>query len=594
MRPSWGANPPTFQLTLLYGDQLGALTTLTLANSITAAIANEYGNVWKQVEPELQGDRPYWKMQPDPNGGGNVLGTGVNATIEFSFTGIQATLPPGVDSAITVAYVSWSSIPGYRDGAIGIPVTRLAGPQIASFSADPQIVGPGQTTMQTVLSWQAAHADGVTFQVPGVPEAEEFDIQGSGPIPGGITTPATQALGITAFRNVLAARPTAGDQRITDTQWHKLSVVTRTDIALPVADFPVLVLLPGAETAYVFWYMTASYIKIDLSTGTAGAPVNLQPLVKPPLTVLGTQTAVSTADGKTLYIGAQASDPPNTPWLLTFDVESETVTAQSDIGPQLQSNQVNSPYVIALTPDGKTIFASTLVTTTAGNDSVEDPYELLVIDAASLSVTTRHPWGTMPETGPVMATSADGTKIFTRTFKGAAILDTTDGALTPVTSIDLTDPGQLVPLLTGVLTPDGRQIYMLTFDITTINQDQGTATGYITAIDVGVGDTTLSVGDSVLLGTLPVTDDALEAALLGMWDSNWSAVSTDGSTVYVFAQPDIAVLDRSTGGLQVWPAANPAEILATPNLLAGPRPATAYCVLIEKNGCAMSTITLSS
>lgn len=128
---SW-EQQPAFQLTLVYGDEAGALTTLALASGIELNIRNDFGNAWEPVVKKTQGSEPYWVMQPSANGGGNVLGTGQQATIAFDLTGIDSQVPAG----LTYAYISYRNIPGYNDGYYAVEILKVD-PLRISLSATP-------------------------------------------------------------------------------------------------------------------------------------------------------------------------------------------------------------------------------------------------------------------------------------------------------------------------------------------------------------------------------------------------------------------------------------------------------------------------
>src|SRR5471032_1595400 len=130
---SWGAAPPTFQLSLIFGDGPGALTSGADAGGIAMNISDAFGNVWLPVAKQSQGPNPTWIMQPDATSGGTVLGTGTNATISFEITNIVSQLPQG----LTYAYLSYSNIPGYNDGFYGLEIIKVNPIVINSFTATP-------------------------------------------------------------------------------------------------------------------------------------------------------------------------------------------------------------------------------------------------------------------------------------------------------------------------------------------------------------------------------------------------------------------------------------------------------------------------
>jgi hypothetical protein len=571
---SWGPQPPTFQLTFLYGDEVGALTPLTDATQITGAIYNPYGNVWKAVQQKVQGKKPYWRMQPDPNGGGTVLGSGANATIEFRFSEIRATLPPGVDFANTNAYVSWSGIPGYNDGATGVPITKRAGPAVTEFSANPSVVGYGQSVLQTTLSWNAAHADGVTFRnVPGVDEASVFSPQGSGPIEGGVKAQKHSPLTVIAFKNVDAGAEGQLGTQLTSSMTIELPQVTRTDIPLGGKGNPELVILRGRDQAFVFFDADSRFATIDLRSPKQPVLTDLNTLVKSPLTVARVQDAASSPDSSLLYIAA--FDPNNTPWVLTLDLATNTISNQWSIARPIQSNQKLTDVMLIAAPDGKKVFASTQVTSYRPHVTEEDPFELLTLDASSGAIIAHFPWGLLLNAGHVFATTPDGSKLFQSNPGAVAIMDASDGSV--VSMVDFADSLEWSPLYAGVLAPGGRQIYVPVLDFSNFSQKDDVAPIYIATIEVDPDATELTLGRSLPLGTFGLAAELDTAnTFLGFWRGTWTALSADATTLYVLIPPWFAVIDLATEEVQWWPAASSLEDLLAPRIATGSEPNVIY------------------
>lgn len=151
---SWGSTAPVFQLSLVFGNTAGALTTLADAVAIWVDIENAYGNAWKPVVKQIQGDVPTWLLSPDQNGGGQVLGTGANATVAFSINGISTQLAQG----LTFAYLSYTNVPGYNDGFFALEIVKVDGINITEFSAYPLVVtnATAPTTVNLELQVQNA------------------------------------------------------------------------------------------------------------------------------------------------------------------------------------------------------------------------------------------------------------------------------------------------------------------------------------------------------------------------------------------------------------------------------------------------------
>ncbi len=156
---SWGPYPPTFQLSLVFGDGPGALTSAGDASDIAVNIADEFGNVWQAVEPQQQGRLPTWIMQPNAKGGGTVLGTGESATISFAITNILTQLRQG----LTFAYLSYRNIPGYNDGFYGIEILKVNPIVINSFTATPSSLANVITPTAVTLAFEVQNASYVTI-----------------------------------------------------------------------------------------------------------------------------------------------------------------------------------------------------------------------------------------------------------------------------------------------------------------------------------------------------------------------------------------------------------------------------------------------
>lgn len=552
---SWGAQPPTFQLTLVYGEGPGALSTLADANGISGEIADSYGNVWKPVAAHRQGERPYWTMQPDPGGGGTVLGSGGQATIEFRFSGIRTALPEGLDSAITLAYVSWSSVPGFRDGARALPITKRHGPEIATFYADPAIVPFGQSTVQTTLTWQADHADEVSFDVPGVPTAELFKTCGRGPLDGGIAASLGAPLKVTAFKRVTGAAGVA-DAQLTATRTITVGGVLRSEITTGVATQhgSLLVIPSRGRVAYLFFAGEPRFAAVDLTTRKASPPTDLGKVVKSPLTVQRTLCVLSSPDGATLYVVVAADD--QTAWLLELSIASGAVVRQSPLGAVTGPDLKIGPISLVSAPDGKTLYASTMVMRflSSGQSSgwVPEPYEALVIDAQTGAVTARYPWvATDPLAGPFVGVLGDGPRLLCLGRQAVSILDLTSGIAVDAT-LNLSD-AKLAVLIDAVLAPDRRRAYVPVLDLSTAHED--TVDLALLVIDVDPAHRSLTLARRVEVGRTETLGSAIVAAF-EFSIGNWTALSADGGTVCC-ALPPGAVATIATSGQEedarVWP-----------------------------------------
>jgi hypothetical protein len=156
---SWGADPPTFQLSLIFGDGAGALTSVAEAGSVAVNLGNTFGNDYNAVTKHTQGTVPIWKLQPSSSGSGTVLGTGENATITLDFTDIIAAQPQG----LTYAYLSYANIPGYNDGYYALEIVKVNPIVISSFTASPSSLANATGPTAVELSFAVQNAGYVTI-----------------------------------------------------------------------------------------------------------------------------------------------------------------------------------------------------------------------------------------------------------------------------------------------------------------------------------------------------------------------------------------------------------------------------------------------
>lgn len=179
---AWHGRTPAFQLTPVCGDGPAALTTIDDAAQMAVTIADANGNVWRAPRRETQGAAPYWVLEPDPNGGGEVLGAGESATLELAITGLTASLPPALGSAFALLRLSWSSVPGFKDGSLPIVLTKKQPPLgLSGVAASAETIILGQSV---ALSWYAHGVDHVTlsYRIDGDEITESSEPPGTLPL----------------------------------------------------------------------------------------------------------------------------------------------------------------------------------------------------------------------------------------------------------------------------------------------------------------------------------------------------------------------------------------------------------------------------
>lgn len=534
----WHDLTPTFQLTLVYGDSAGSITTLPGAAGISVNISDAYHNIWKPVQRRDQGQSPYWIMQPDPNGSGTVLGTGDQAAIEFEIAGIEATLPAGLDSAITLAYVSWYDIPGYDEGSTAVIITKNAGPKVVSFTASPLMVPFGQPGVQTVLTWATEHTTGVRFDAPQIGNAQDFRRSGSGPIPGGINAPLGASLTLIAYKDV-SEQPKKTEHKKTGRKDDppelearaslRIAGAARTDISAGIDALSNIVFPPGSPRAFAFQGILGNKIVfqqtkatiMDIATRAITGTVDLGSLIPGGPQGTTIEDAVPSPDGKTIHVLVShdgGSSARVLHYLLPLQVASATYGNPVALGPLLPSGStVDAPSLLA-TPEGRTVYLCAAV--------LGSPTYLFAYDAVSYA--TKGSWINQKlheKIGPtdVVGSNQDGSRLLLGGWGGIAALDVADGFTELTTMI----AGEFI-LLPWAVSADARRAYTVGYD----PNDQKKRNVLTYDVDLAAGS--LRLANTTPLGVVPAHSGA-------------SALSADGQTFYVWASPDtLTALDTTT------------------------------------------------
>jgi hypothetical protein len=155
---AWGPDDPRFRFSVVCGTGAGALTTVDLARQASVGVDHDYGNVWLPPDRDDQGDYPIWLLQPNRNGGGQILGTGERATIVFDITNIVTTLPQGV----THAHIGYQNIPGYNNGFVALQIIKVEPIVIDYFTADPPEITNATGATDVTLRFGVRNAAYVT------------------------------------------------------------------------------------------------------------------------------------------------------------------------------------------------------------------------------------------------------------------------------------------------------------------------------------------------------------------------------------------------------------------------------------------------
>lgn len=150
------AGPDTlFTVGFVYGgpqdkDGFGALTNIPSAKQIEATkglnaeqwIVKGYKNV----------ESPYWTLQPPENA--PIVGTGAQSIVEIDFANVVTPYQPGP----TVMLVSYTKVPGYRDGAFALVLNKVAHAQIISLQVVPNPTCFSDGSANVTVSWKTANA----------------------------------------------------------------------------------------------------------------------------------------------------------------------------------------------------------------------------------------------------------------------------------------------------------------------------------------------------------------------------------------------------------------------------------------------------
>ena len=165
-----------FTLTFVYANAapgFGALCTPTqaLASHLGQGV-NAQG--W-QVTKGSDLQNPSWQLKPPK--GKPIVGSGVQATVGFTLTGLITDFEPGA----TEMCISWSGIPGYKNGSWAVPVIKAAHVVINSVTIDPNPSVLDDGVADVTISWDVENAGTLTLSPVG------GDVTGKTSIPAALT-----------------------------------------------------------------------------------------------------------------------------------------------------------------------------------------------------------------------------------------------------------------------------------------------------------------------------------------------------------------------------------------------------------------------
>jgi hypothetical protein len=170
---TWGELVPCFELKLVAGEGRGALSDSENLAKVAVVPHHPYGNHWKS-EPVLvggdgtEGTRESeqvasktrsWRLEPDRDLSGDVLGHHENATVTFKLSNIVTNSTAG----ITLAYLCWHHIPGYDNGHVAIEIEKVDPIRISRFELAPSPVPFSGAPAAVTLDFEVVNATHVTI-----------------------------------------------------------------------------------------------------------------------------------------------------------------------------------------------------------------------------------------------------------------------------------------------------------------------------------------------------------------------------------------------------------------------------------------------
>jgi DNA-binding beta-propeller fold protein YncE len=202
----------TFAISFVYGaprDQYGygALSDAPRAAQI-AVTQGENAEDW-QITPNINTDSPNWTLQP-PDGAA-IVGSGVQSVVGIDFSNVITAYQPGP----TVMLISYSQVPGYRDGTFTVVLNKVAHAAIGSLQVSPNPTYFVSGSAAVTVSWS----------VSGAQSLELTQNYQTTPVTGRTQLPATLEAELTTF--TLKATGTPGTVENSDYR-------TVQAIALPV------------------------------------------------------------------------------------------------------------------------------------------------------------------------------------------------------------------------------------------------------------------------------------------------------------------------------------------------------------------------
>ena len=151
-----------FTLTFVYANAAPGFGALCTAQQALAAHLKQGVNAqgWGITKGSDQ-QNPSWQLTPPV--GKPIVGTGAQATVEFILTDVITNFEPGA----TEMYVSWSGVPGYKDGSWAVPLIKAAHVVINTVTVTPNPSVLKDGAADVTISWDVENAGTLTLSPVG-------------------------------------------------------------------------------------------------------------------------------------------------------------------------------------------------------------------------------------------------------------------------------------------------------------------------------------------------------------------------------------------------------------------------------------------
>ena len=152
------------------------------------------------IVPNLNTPTPSWTLEPPPDTA--IFGGGAESTLAFDISQLVTSFKPGP----TVVMISYSNVPGYKNGSFAITVLKQPHVSISTLTVDPvqSVLEDGSATV--TLNWTTSYATRLTLQPIGadvtgqtsyqatIEDSIEFTLIAEGPRPNNVDNVDSQSV----------------------------------------------------------------------------------------------------------------------------------------------------------------------------------------------------------------------------------------------------------------------------------------------------------------------------------------------------------------------------------------------------------------